>query len=112
MWLFNHNATYDNKTISKNLIKNSQLDYLDVSIYDDNNNLIDFNGIEWNIVLEIETTLQVQQNIKTIDEYLGELYSNNQKLYYLNGLRYSKEEWFELLAPEQKITALYNEENW
>lgn len=70
---------YDNKTISKNLIKNSQLDYLEVAIYDDNNNLIDFNGIEWNIVLEIETTLQVQQNIKTIDEYLGELY-NNQNL--------------------------------
>lgn len=70
---------YDNKTISKNLIKNSQLDYLDIEIYDDNNNLIDFNGIEWNIVLEIETTIQVQQNIKTINEFLGELY-NNQNL--------------------------------
>jgi len=70
---------YDNKTSSKNLIKNTQLDYLDVAIYDDNNNLIDFNGIEWNIVIEIETTLQVQQNLKTISEYLGELY-NNQNL--------------------------------
>ena len=70
---------YDNGTSSKNLVKNSQLDYLDIAIYDDNNNLIDFNGIEWNIVIEIETTLQVQQNLKTINEYLGELY-NNQNL--------------------------------
>lgn len=70
---------FDNGTSSKNLIKNPQLDYLEVAIYDDNNNLIDFNGIEWNIVLEIETTLQVQQNLKTINEYLGELY-NNQNL--------------------------------
>ncbi len=67
---------YDNKTLSRNLIKNLQLDYLDIAIYDDNNNLIDFNGIDWNIIIEIETTLQVQQNLKTISEYLDELYNN------------------------------------
>jgi len=40
---------------------------------DDNNNLIDFNGIDWSIVIEIESTIQIQQNLKTISEYLSDL---------------------------------------
>lgn len=68
---------YDNSSASKNLIKNSQLDYLNIEICDEDNNLVDFNGIEWTITLEIETTIQVQQNTKSISEYLSELYNQN-----------------------------------
>lgn len=69
--------SYENKTNSKNLIKNQQLDNLDIQICDDDNNLIDFNNLQWTITLEIESIIQLVQNTKTIDEYLSELYLNN-----------------------------------
>lgn len=67
---------YDNISGSKNYIKNSNsVDYLDVIITDDNNNWIDFNSIDWTITLEVETTMQVPQIQKTINEYLSDLYT-------------------------------------
>ena len=32
--------------------------------------------------------------------------------YYLNGINYSKEEWFSKLTPEQRAVALSNQENF
>jgi hypothetical protein len=66
---------HDNISGSKNYIKNSSsMDYLEVIVTDDNNNPIDFNNIDWTITLEVETTLQVPQVQKSINEYLNELY--------------------------------------
>jgi hypothetical protein len=36
----------------------------------------------------------------------------SKKLWYLNGIRMNKERWFSFLTAEQKIAALFNEENW
>jgi hypothetical protein len=40
------------------------------------------------------------------------IYSANKSSWFLSGKRYLKEEWFELLDSEQKVKALFNEENW
>jgi hypothetical protein len=50
---------YDNRTSSKNMIKGTKDDSIDLQILDDDNNEIDFNSIEWSITLEIETVKQV-----------------------------------------------------
>lgn len=36
----------------------------------------------------------------------------NNKLFYLRGINYTKEEWFELLDEDEKLEALYNIDNW
>lgn len=47
---------YENKSDLKNIIKNPFLSTIEIQIYDDDNNLIDFNNIDWSITLQIETT--------------------------------------------------------
>jgi hypothetical protein len=61
-----------NQTGAKNLVKNLQMDNLDIQITDDDNNLIDFNNLEWNITIEVDSIIQLQQNTKTLEEYLSE----------------------------------------
>ena len=41
------------------------------------NNEIDFNNIDWTITIEVETTIQVPLNQKTINEFLKDLYNTN-----------------------------------
>ena len=55
-----------------NLVKNIQMNNLEVLITDDDNNLIDFNNLEWNITIEIDSIIQVAQNTKTLQEYLND----------------------------------------
>jgi hypothetical protein len=61
-----------NQTDEKNLIKDFQLDNLEIQLTDDDNNLIDFNNQEWNITIEIDSIVQLQQNTKTLEDYLSE----------------------------------------
>lgn len=61
---------YENASNTKNLIKNIHLDRLDISIYDDDDNLIDFNNIDWSITIEIESNIQMMLNNLSIGEYL------------------------------------------
>jgi hypothetical protein len=60
---------YDNDT-EANLIENFNIDYLEILITDENNNLINFNNIEWNLTLTINTNIEVIKNKFYIDEYL------------------------------------------
>jgi hypothetical protein len=70
---------YDNVSASKNVIKNTNgTDLLDVVIVDDDNNDVDFNNIDWNITLEVETIIQLQQTYQnTVQDFLNEIYSKN-----------------------------------
>lgn len=69
---------YDNVTGSKNYIKNTNsVNYLQLIITDDYNNEIDFNNTDWTITIEVESTIQVIQNTKTINEYLNDIYNSN-----------------------------------
>jgi hypothetical protein len=45
---------YNNNENIESLIKNKSLDYLDIELLDDNANLINFNGLDWSICLEIK----------------------------------------------------------
>jgi hypothetical protein len=69
---------YDNTAGSKNYVKNKfSVNNLEIIITDDNNNKIDFNNTDWTITIEIEATIQVIQNTKTINEYLNDMYNSN-----------------------------------
>jgi hypothetical protein len=68
---------YENTSNTKNLIKNFHLDRLDINIYDDDDNLIDFNNINWSITVEIESNIQMMVNNLNIGEYLS---NQNEKI--------------------------------
>ncbi len=62
---------YNNYSNSKHLIKNKNLDNIELKIYDDMNNLIDFNNIDWTLTLEIETTTQFFYNNIDLNQALN-----------------------------------------
>jgi len=63
---------YNNYSNSKHIIKNKNLDNIEIKIYDDENNLVDFNNTDWSITLEIES-------------YINANFDNINLIQYLNG---------------------------
>jgi hypothetical protein len=63
---------YNNNENIETLVKNSQIDNLNIEIVDDDDNLINMNNQDWTICIELKTTLQVSYNTQTIDEYLNQ----------------------------------------
>jgi hypothetical protein len=63
---------YNNYSNSKHIIKNKNLDNIEIKIYDDDNNLVDFNNTDWSITLEIES-------------YINANFDNINLIQYLNG---------------------------
>ena len=63
---------YNNNENIESLVKNSQIDNLNIEIYDDDNNLINMNNQDWSITLELRTILNVSYNSQSIDEYLNQ----------------------------------------
>lgn len=61
---------YENTSNMKNVIKNNHLDRIELLIYDEDNNLIDFNNIDWSITIEIETIINMYINNLNIGQYL------------------------------------------
>ena len=59
-----------NGTNSKFIIGNRSITTLEIQITDDDNNLIDFNNIDWSITLEIETTFQTTLTRESLNKYL------------------------------------------
>lgn len=49
---------YNNVSNFKNLIDNFDMNYLDISFYDQNDNLIDFNGVHLHLTLQIDSYLE------------------------------------------------------
>lgn len=56
---------YDNFANIQSILKNTTLDGFDLQIYGDDNNLVNFNGIDWNIVLMFATTRERKQKSTT-----------------------------------------------
>ena len=56
---------YDNFANIQSLINNKSLDGFDLQIYGDDNNLVNFNGIDWNIVLLFSITRERKQVTNT-----------------------------------------------
>lgn len=65
--------SYDNDNVDGNLIENHNVDYLEILITDENNNLINFNNVEWNLTLNINSNIEIMKNENTITEHLTKM---------------------------------------
>ncbi len=61
---------YNNYSNSAHIIRNKKLDNIEIQIYDDMNNLIDFNNVEWNITIEITSYVETTFANTTLNQYL------------------------------------------
>jgi hypothetical protein len=66
---------YNNMENVESLLLNRVLNNLEIQLYDDDMELIDFNGIEWSLTLEIKTTYQLLQN-----QNLSNFFNNLEKI--------------------------------
>lgn len=64
---------YNNIENTETFIKNAEMEYLELEITDDNNNNINFNGIDWTICLEIKSLTNAVKNKQTIADILNQL---------------------------------------
>ena len=62
---------YNNIENIETIIKNKQVDNLEIELLDDDNNLINFENQEWSITLEIKSVVLVNQSYLNINEYLA-----------------------------------------
>lgn len=62
---------YSNMSQTKHIIKNKTLDNIEIIITDDNNNMINFNNIDWNITIQIETSINLNLNTINLLDYLS-----------------------------------------
>jgi hypothetical protein len=53
---------FENISGFKNIIQNRALDQLDISIFDDKDNLVDFNGCHWNITLQLDIIRKINDD--------------------------------------------------
>jgi hypothetical protein len=58
-------VVYENKSNSKYTLRTYTLDEIDIQILDQNNNLINFNNIDWQITLLLEITREVIEQSQT-----------------------------------------------
>jgi hypothetical protein len=56
---------YENKSNSKYTLRTDTLDEIDLQFFDQNNNLINFNNINWQITILFEITREVEQQSQT-----------------------------------------------
>ena len=68
-------VTYINFTGFKNIVHNQTLDSLDISLTDEDDNLIDFNGIDVFITLQIDSILTSLEKEETLNDVLEKLNS-------------------------------------
>lgn len=62
---------YNNIENTETFVKNNDLEYLELEITDDNNNNINFNGIDWTICIEIKSLTTATKNKSSIQEILN-----------------------------------------
>lgn len=51
---------YENKSTSKFLLRDNRVDEIDIQLVDQNNNLINFNNIDWNLTILIESEYEIE----------------------------------------------------
>jgi len=77
---------YENKSNSKYTLRTDTLDEIDLQFFDQNNNLINFNNINWELTILLEITREVEQQsttemgeiLKQQNKILGDLINQNQ----------------------------------
>jgi hypothetical protein len=62
---------YNNIEGIETIIKNRELNQLDIQLVDDDNNLIDFNNINWSICISILSTFQLTMNSLSLNDYFN-----------------------------------------
>jgi hypothetical protein len=78
---------YENKSNSKYTLRTETLDEIDIIILDQNNNLINFNNINWQLTILLEITREVEQQsttemadiLKEQNKILGDLINQQQQ---------------------------------
>lgn len=68
---------YENISGFKNILSNNALDQIDISIFDDDNNLVDFNGINWTITLQLDIIRKLNNQETQGDQSSLERNNNN-----------------------------------
>lgn len=70
---------YNNFSNSSFIINNISLNNIEIEIYDDDNNLVDFNNIDWSIIIEINSFVLQEYNPTTLNNVLNNKieYNNN-----------------------------------
>lgn len=68
---------YNNNENIESIIKNRNVDYLEIKLKDDDNKLINFNNISWSITLEIKATKKLTYNYFSLDDYFNNITKNN-----------------------------------
>ena len=68
---------YVNNENMETVIKNRELNNIDIQLLDDDANLINFNNIDWSICLEIKTISQLSYNYNNINEFFEKLNESN-----------------------------------
>ena len=79
-------VVYENKSNSKYTLRTDTLDEIDLQIYDQNNNLINFNNINWQLTILMEitrefieqSTTEMEDILKEQNKILGDLINQNQ----------------------------------
>ena len=64
---------FNNFTNAYHIVKNIQLDNIEIKIYDDDDNLVNFNNIDWSITLELNTFMKQDFNNINLNNYLNKL---------------------------------------
>jgi len=65
---------YHNSSSAEFIVKNPQVDNLEIEFVDDNNNLINFENQDWSLTIEIKNVINLNQNFfNSINEYLEQL---------------------------------------
>jgi hypothetical protein len=60
---------YQNITNYKPLLRERVLDGFDIRLFDEYNNLIDFNGVDWNVTLKIDITRKYKEMDRTFPNF-------------------------------------------
>lgn len=67
---------YSNKEGVETLVKNREMNSLEIELLDDDLREINFNNLEWSITIEFKTTHQLLLNKSTLDNLFGAISSN------------------------------------
>jgi hypothetical protein len=64
---------YTNYTHYKSIIKNDNLQSINIEIQDDNYNYINFNNVDWTITLQVDVVNEVVDNLDTLEDVYNQI---------------------------------------
>jgi len=64
---------YNNNEQTESLLKNPDTDYIQIQLTDDDNNLINFNNLNWSICVEIKSVINTVKSNQNISDYLNSI---------------------------------------